>query len=329
MVVYTGDQLKGYISSFSGGANKQVMDTIIKITSPVRRRGIPFAVTFGNHDDQTGVPYNVQKKFYTSIPGCLMPDNGTDPGTYYLTVKDSKGSKDAMTVYMMDTGGGRFGRYKPVTHKQIQWMQDMQKNICKKNGAIVPAIVFQHMPVPEYYDLLIRRSFWKKDAAFGIGKRRGCFMLNKSICRPGGVLSEAPGAPEENSGQFKALKDTEGVFALFCGHDHRNTFSGRLDGIELGYSPSCGFDSYGAGVDRGGRLFVFNEDNPADFETQVFTYRQLVGKYTTRPLRNFIDSVIPANTAELKLTLLNAAFAIAGITAISSAAEKLRKNGFE
>ena len=46
LVVFTGDQIKGYSSSFKGDTKKKVTHTLAEIFSPVIERGIPFKATF-------------------------------------------------------------------------------------------------------------------------------------------------------------------------------------------------------------------------------------------------------------------------------------------
>lgn len=313
LVVYTGDQTKGYARSFRTDTVRRVRETFLAITEPIRRRGIPFTVTFGNHDGQLRLSRSSQRSLYTGLPGCLMPSNGPDPGTFVLNVRSSDNARDALAIYMVDSGDGTGGRYRPVLPRQIEWLQDTHRRICAKNSRPVPGIVFQHIPVPEFYDLLIKLPCWQPHAVVGIGRRKGCFVLNRQLCRPGGILADAPAIPQENSGEYEALCQTCGIFALFCGHDHRNTFSGKIDGIEMGYSPSCSFDAYGAGADRGGRLFVFHEESPPDFDTHVFTYHDLIGRKPFRPLRNTIDSAIPANTEDVLNSALGVLIGICGI----------------
>ena len=45
--------------------------TINRIMEPVVSRGIPFAVTFGNHDEQSGMTNDEQMEIYRNIPGCV------------------------------------------------------------------------------------------------------------------------------------------------------------------------------------------------------------------------------------------------------------------
>ena len=70
LVVFTGDQLKGYSKKFRKKPG-QVEKTINRIMEPVVSRGIPFAVTFGNHDEQSGMTNDEQMEIYRNIPGCV------------------------------------------------------------------------------------------------------------------------------------------------------------------------------------------------------------------------------------------------------------------
>ena len=56
LIVFTGDQLYGPIPLFRlGDPEANVRKALSAILAPVTAAGIPFAVTFGNHDDQCGV----------------------------------------------------------------------------------------------------------------------------------------------------------------------------------------------------------------------------------------------------------------------------------
>ena len=56
LVVFTGDQIYGVHPSFyMGDKLKSAEKTIKTIADAVNRHNIPFAVTFGNHDNQVGL----------------------------------------------------------------------------------------------------------------------------------------------------------------------------------------------------------------------------------------------------------------------------------
>ncbi len=100
-----------------------------------------------------------------------------------------------------------------------------------------------------------------------------CYVLNHEVCRPGSRLGEAIGCADENVGEVDALREAGGYFALFCGHDHKNSFVGHVHDIDLGYAPTCGFECYGPKSRyRGIRLFEFHESNPAGYVTRMLTW---------------------------------------------------------
>ena len=60
LVVYTGDQIKGYGVTYKGKGEeleREVAQTIGKLLEPVTKRGIPFAVTFGNFQSGSVLSY--------------------------------------------------------------------------------------------------------------------------------------------------------------------------------------------------------------------------------------------------------------------------------
>ena len=67
LVVYTGDQIKGYGVSYKGKGKElenAVAKTINTLLEPVTKRNIPFAVTFGNHDRQVVSPIKTSSTIY-------------------------------------------------------------------------------------------------------------------------------------------------------------------------------------------------------------------------------------------------------------------------
>ena len=101
---------------------------------------------------------------------------------------------------------------------------------------------------------------------------------------------------------------------------------GNWGGIDLGYTPSCGFHDYGDGVSRAVRELIFHEENPADYETRLLTYKELVGSRPSHPFRDFVYSHIPATREEalekVKKYLLFTGLAIAVVQTLRSAAKK-------
>lgn len=297
---------------------EKVRRTFSGFLGPVVEAGVPFAATYGNHDFQCGILADEQDDIYREYPGCLNPDDSLEPGTFALPVESSDGSGRVAMSVMMVNSGDYAGKpeendaqypayvvnprgldladadgYGTPTPKAIEWLGSVQTELGERNGdgKPVPAIAFQHIPPQEFYDCLKEVPAWTPNAVEGARTHAGrCYVLNHEVCRPGSRLGEAIGCADENVGEVDALREAGGYFALFCGHDHKNSFVGHVHDIDLGYAPTCGFECYGPKSRyRGIRLFEFHESNPAGYVTRMLTWGNLVGRYSSNELRVWFE----------------------------------------
>lgn len=198
-----------------------------------------------------------------------------------------------MAVYLFDTGGMLpQGGYQPLPPGDLFWYKGVRDTFAQENGGPVPGIVFQHIPLAEYYRLLKRVDRKTRGAVRTYRTHAGeYYVLDPEKCREG-KLQEAVSIPDSDNREFESFRERNDIFAVYCGHDHKNSFVGNWLGVDLGYTPSCGFNDYGDGVDRAAREFVFYEKNPAAYETRLLTYRDLVGEQTTRPVKDFFTGFV-------------------------------------
>lgn len=262
LVILTGDQLKGYSPFFRLFGKQSVQKTIRILTAPMENYGIPYAVTFGNHDRQCGLSNEEQAAIYQQSPYGICPVEESLTGTFYLPILDQEG-REILRLYLLDSGNTKeHGSYAPPSEEVLAWMK---ARLMDADGtpSPIPSMVFQHIPLPEY---------------------RKCKQV---------VVKEPVCSPDRNTGEFDLLRTNGRVMAVFCGHDHKNDFVGQVDGIDLGYTPSCGFACYGPGVDRGGRLLVFRKGDPVSYETRLIRYRDVVAPHTKNRLKEYWDAHIP------------------------------------
>ena len=183
--------------------------------------------------------------------------------------------------------------YGTPSPEAVEWLKRVQRELGRRNGdgQAVPAIAFQHIPPQEFYDCLREVPAYTPNAVEGAREFAGhCYVLDRDVCRPGSRLGEAIGCADVNVGEVDALREAGGYFALFCGHDHKNSFVGHVHDIDLGYAPTCGFECYGPKSRfRGIRLFEFREDNPMAYVTRMMTWGDLVGRYSSNELRVFFE----------------------------------------
>ena len=156
LVVFLGDQIHGPSTGRSVERTQKALDAILQ---PVAARELPFAVVFGNHDDEGGVDKQTQLEYYRSYPGCLAEAGSvTGVGNYNLLVYGSDGASPAVNLWFFDSGTyapeGQ-GKYDWVRQDQLDWYLQTEAALAEENGGTpVPAYAFQHIIVPEIYDAM-------------------------------------------------------------------------------------------------------------------------------------------------------------------------------
>ena len=325
LVIYTGDQIKGYGVTYKGMGSElvnNVAKTIDKLIEPVTKRNIPFAVTFGNHDRQVGISNKEQfEQIYKKHPSCVgtQADGIDGGGTCFLSIKSSQDeNKDAFGIYLFDTGtDAKGGGYEPFDTKIIDWYKKTRNELKEKNGHYIPSLVFQHIPMFEHYNVLKQVKKNEKGAipAFRIHKGE-YYKIDETKCVKGSVLLEPPSIPDINTGEFDALKEKGDVLGVYVGHDHKNSYVGKYDGIDIGFTQSSGFNVYGNGKERGVRCFIIDENDPTNYETYTRTYRQLCDGKLHKPVYDALAKVMPTTMDMAKPMIAKAVGIIIAIAAI-------------
>ncbi len=281
LVLLLGDQIHG---PAIGHDEEKTRTALAAILDVIAQHHVPFAAVFGNHDDEGGVSKETQLGWYQSYPDCLMVKGsaGYGVGNYNLLVWSEDGTKPLANLWMIDSGTycpKQDGTYDWVHGEQIQWYKETARRIADHNGgAMVPAYVFQHIIVPEIYDLLTVTDASAKGQPNVV---RGFGTWDRNYYRMGegfraGNLRECPCPPDHNGGEFEAMKEMGDVRAMFFGHDHTNDFVGTYEGIDLVNTDGTGFFLYGPGGDHGGRLIVLHEDDPSHYETNMLYWKDIV-----------------------------------------------------
>lgn len=325
LVVYTGDQIKGYGVTYKGKGKElenAVAQTIYKLLEPVTKRNIPFAVTFGNHDRQVGISNKDQfEDIYKALPNCMgeqpaeLSEGG---GTCFIPIKASDGSnRDVFNLYLFDSGtDAKGGGYEPFDVKIIDWYKKTREELKNENGAYVPSIVFQHIPLCEYYNVLKQVKKTTKGAIRAFRTHKNEYYVLGDTCRKGDILLEPPSIPNENTGEFDAISEKGDVMAVFVGHDHKNSFVGRYKNVDLGFTQSSGFNVYGNRTKRGVRIIELDENKPGEYETYTRTFDELVGTKVQKPVYDYLSSKAP-ETVDAAIPMIEKALAIiAAIVAV-------------
>ncbi len=263
LVAFTGDNVVVTLSSqFKSGAQK--------IIQPLIDRDIPYFYTFGNHDDQFGMDKEDMHDIYMTLGNCLTydADPSTDGfGNCNLPIYSSTGDDIAFNLWVIDSLTYEVGvtEYDHVHQNQLDWYKRTSIALEEQAGHKVNSIMFQHIAMPEIYNLLVEDSNGSKSY---MGKK----YRQELNANATGYLGEFPCPPKTNGGQFDALLERGDVLGVVSGHDHSNGFHGTYKGIGFLQMPGMSFKSYGDDNCRGYGVIEIDENNTSTYSTHTVSY---------------------------------------------------------
>ncbi|MBO4219486.1 MAG: metallophosphoesterase [Clostridia bacterium] len=279
LVLWGGD------NPFGAGTEEEFIELISFFSEPMEKRGIPWALTYGNHDDamlKSASVDRAQQIMESEFPYFVSKHTDGIHGVsnYVLPVYASDGSgRIALNVFSLDTGRrisemngegvlradirssvrlenpvmGLDNGFDIIRFDQLKWYWDTSEMIEKANGK-TPAIMLTHYCPHE--TVAIRD--------------------NPEATGMTGEFSESISPGPLNCGLFATVLERGDVMGIYFGHNHRNSAEGRYCGVRLGYIGSIGFDAYGFKRDfdsvknrlRGARLLTFDEKDIENYTSE-------------------------------------------------------------
>ena len=208
---------------------------------------IPLAITFGNHDSEEGITRSELRDIYEKTISKKPEKKDSfiidDKENYVIPLSDN--GEDIAYLYFIDSGADDklgFGTYEWVLPEQVEWFRHTaDKN--KKNDGIKRGIIFQHIPIPEYWQS-------KENILYGVQEE----------------TNEAISAPKINTGLFANMLLNGEIWGMLVGHDHENNFDSELFGIHLAFANSSGYQAYGD-VAKGATVIEITKD-PFEIKTR-------------------------------------------------------------
>ncbi|MBQ3007661.1 MAG: metallophosphoesterase family protein [Clostridia bacterium] len=318
LVVFTGDQIKGYSSFFLGEkGRKAAAETIKTLIRPLEDRNIPFTMTFGNHDGEAALRKNEQYELYKQSPVFVYSDEipEDEEATFCLSIDDK------FLIYLFDTHSkDADGGYSNVTPEQLEWYRSVRDSY--ENP--LPSLVFQHIPTPEYFDVIKKVPRFTKKSVRAYGNHKNEFYtLDPHNSGLRDFMKESPAAPFKNPGQIDAFFEKGEVLGIYVGHDHNNSFVADYKGIDLGYTQGAGFNVYGPGYDRGVRVFNINENG--GYETRTLTFGELCGKKVKNLPKFALYTYAPTSVSQVVTTVKEAAVVAAAVAGAVGIIKVLKK----
>lgn len=214
LVYYTGDLVWG----------KPAAQALDRALAPVLSRKLPFAVTWGNHDDEQDMTRAQLSAYIRELPGNLTGHVAgiTGESNYILPIASADGRRTAFALYTFDSLAysprKEIKGYDWMKPDQIAWYRACSAELTRRNGGTpLPALAFFHIPLPEYNQAAAAESA----LLMGIRKEKAC-------------------APAINTGLYTAMLEAGDVMGTFVGHDHVNDYVVYWNGLLLGYGRFTG-----------------------------------------------------------------------------------------
>lgn len=242
-VVMTGDQV-------FGDEAPDPETALFKAVNPFVKRKIPFAITLGNHDDESVLSREEMMRLASSLPFSLSavgPETIDGFGNYPVTVLNSRGKAAAVFYFLDSHSRSKLPKTNPgydwFKESQIDWleMQAMAIKDTSQNDKLL-SMAFFHIPITEYRNLEQPM----------VGSHKEGITASRYVT------------------QMRNAFEIAGVQVTSCGHDHANDFclfdtQGREDNkqslIWLCYGGGAGEGGYGGYGGYIRRVRVFELDS--------------------------------------------------------------------
>lgn len=270
LVVLTGDNTH---PNEDPEKTKELINALMNI---FESRNIPVAVTFGNHDSEAGPMTRKDIMEYYNTFSCVISTDGSTDfkncATFNIPVLASDSDKVKFNLWVFDSGDYDEDdprHYDRVRTEQIEWYKETSAKLKEENdGETVNSVVFQHIIVPEIYDVLKKVDSKQPYSVEHIYNEGEYYTFDPEAVNYG-MLNEKPCPGYYNDGQFDALVETGDVLAMFTGHDHTNAFGVRNQNIDIYTSPMTRYKGLAYTTQYGYRVVEIDGNDTSTYETRV------------------------------------------------------------
>lgn len=284
VVVVTGDTIS------SDSDREDVFSRTRLFMNIFEKRNIPVALTFGNHDSESGVVTRQElMACYNEFSCSISVDEGEimdGCGTYNVPVLASGSDEVKFNLWIFDSGDyDSEGRYANTSEEKVAWYKEKSKAYEEMYGKKVYSLAFQHIIVPEVYDALKIAKFCTPYTYKGIYQYDSNYRFDPKV-KNFGLFHEKPCCGAINHGQFDALAERKDCLAIFSGHDHTNAFGVRLKGIDIVNSLSTRYQDDCFSTQYGYRMIEVDEADTSVYKSRVVRWYDVYKLKTLASYKN-------------------------------------------
>ena len=257
LVMFTGDII----------VSNEALKGLDIVLDLCENRDIPYALVFGNHDDEYD---RTRVELYDHIANkknSLMPIREKDVAPdYVIKVKSSNDKeKNAAVLYCIDSHAYTKIKSVPgydwIKFDQIGWYRKQSEMFTKENNDTpLPALAFFHIPLPEYLDAVLEQK-------------------NRMI----GTRGETVSCATTNSGMFTSIKECGDVMGVFVGHDHDNDYAVIYKEVLLAFGRYTGGNTVYNNLGINGARVIILKENERKFDSYIRLANDKIESFISYP----------------------------------------------
>lgn len=230
----------------------------------------PYAVVFGNHDQEGSLDSTVQ--VLKSHPLCIYEDGPSEHGRGNYLIGIYKNDKPIHALVMLDSHdhekckndkGEDVWSWARLLPNQLEWYKEQIKDL-KAQGFAQSSII---MHIPTYsYNLAFNSAFaGEKSNAISLAESYNPDLWNEGYKDSFGVKYEGICSFFKDEGSLDAIVEAGHTRDILVGHDHVNCFSVKYRGVRHTFSLKLGAGAYHNKSLNGGTVIEID----ANGQTQI------------------------------------------------------------
>ena len=227
--------------------------------------GIPWTVTFGNHDEQCYFSIDWLTSYLNRFGShCVFRDiQGDDVFGYSNFAIDLMQDEEIFEqIIIMDSNryyAGDYWGYDYIKPSQTEWYEKLVNYTTEQNGGkTVDSLMFFHIPLPEFDDAWEAAQRGDADAVLEYGEK-----------------NESVSCPQYNSGLFDKILSLGSSKAIIVAHDHINNYRVLYKGVYLCYGINSTDRIYYEDGMIGGHLITVHKDHSLSFDHIYHDYDEV------------------------------------------------------
>lgn len=273
LIVLSGDNVYGEFDD--SGASLQ------KLVAEMESYGIPWTITFGNHDNETRKGMEWTCSQYSEAEHCMFKrgDTVVEDGVERFVAEGNgnfnigivQDGKLTEVVWLMDSNGHTDSNRDEnmysqagILDNQLAWFRQRNERIKEyNNGENVKSIGFFHHPLRAFGDGMqkygyqsYRHDFYDEYGDYGTFPTGG-INIPENDNGDFGFLHADPGQYIDSNYKFHKMLIEFGCEGWFFGHDHVNNASVEYQGVRYTYGLKASeYDSFNKGEVGGTEILV-------------------------------------------------------------------------